>query len=182
MLKNNINNIYDKQKYMKKIKVSLEERPIEYFNTMGCRTVNLLDINALDNFKNNIQHAIDGEFDKIDDVFSAIQKDGRGNICPVTIILPTLAAMTVKKVAKDNVMEYLNRESTELVEQVWNEFIKLLDKKLHEAKDMLLERFNHICSQSAKSAKFMYENHTMSGYHKDEGIISALKHGTIVVG
>ena len=167
---------------MKKIKVSLEERPIEYFNTMGCRTVNLLDINALDNFKNNIQHAIDGEFDKIDDVFSAIQKDGRGNICPVTIILPTLAAMTVKKVAKDNVMEYLNRESTELVEQVWNEFIKLLDKKLHEAKDMLLERFNHICSQSAKSAKFMYENHTMSGYHKDEGIISALKHGTIVIG
>ena len=164
------------------IEVDKTERPIEFFNTMGCRTVNLLDINALDNFKNNVKYAINGEFDKIDDVFSAIQKDGRGNICPVTIILPTLAAMTVKKVAKDNVMEYLNRESTELVEQVWNEFIKLLDKKLHEAKDMLLERFNHICSQSPKSAKFMYENHTMSGYHKDEGIISALKHGTIVIG
>ena len=39
-----------------------------------CRTVNLLDINALDNFKENIKHIIDGEFDKIDDVFSAIQK------------------------------------------------------------------------------------------------------------
>ena len=28
----------------------------------------------------------------------------------------------------------------------------------------------------------MYDNHVMSGYHEDEGIISALKHGTIVIG
>ena len=159
---------------MKKIKVSLEEKPIELFNTMGCRTVNLLDINALDNFKSNIQHVLDKEFDKIDDVFSAIQKDGRGNICPVTIILPTLAAMTRKKFEKKELFD--NKEL------VWTDFIKLLDKKLHEAKDMLLERFNHICSQSPKSARFMYDNHVMSGYHEDEGIISALKHGTIVIG
>lgn len=169
---------------MKKIKVSLEERPIEVFSTMGCRTVNGLDVNAIDNFKQNIQHTINKEFDKIDDVFSGVQKDGRGNICPVTIILPTLAAMSVKKVLKDNLTEYYksNDKDPEIVEKIWSEFMKLLDKKIHEAKDSLLERFNHICSQSAESAKYMYSNHTMAGYHEEEGIISALKHGTLVIG
>ena len=61
-------------------------------------------------------------------------------------------------------------------------FMSLLDKKIHEAKDMLLERFEWICSQSPSSAKFMYENGTMLGYHPEEGIRSALKHGTIVIG
>ena len=60
--------------------------------------------------------------------------------------------------------------------------MKLLDQKIHEAKDMLLERFEWICSQSPSSAKFMYENHTMLGYHPEEGIRSALKHGTLVIG
>lgn len=167
----------DKESY---ISVDMTERPIELFNTMGCRTVNLFDINAFDNFKANVKAFTEGRFDDIDDVFSAIQKDGRGNICPVTIILPTLAAMTMNKIGKKygGVTISLN----ELEEEVFKEFMKLLDKKLHEAKDMLLERFNHICSQSSNSAKFMYENHTMSGYHEDEGIISALKHGTIVIG
>ena len=159
---------------MKKIKVSLEERPIEYYSTMGCRTINGFDVNAFDNFKTNIQHILDKEFDKIDDVFSGAQKDGRGNICPVTIILPTLAAMIRKKLE--------NKDQFDNKELVWQEFIKLLDKKIYEAKDMLLERFNHICSQSAKSARYMYDNHTMSGYHEEEGIISALKHGTLVIG
>jgi len=157
------------------IAVDKTERPIEFFNTMGCRTVNLFDINAFDNFKANVQHVLNGEFDQIDDVFSAIQKDGRGNICPVTIIMPTLAAMIRKKLAKNPTRVYSN-------DNMFDEFMKLLDKKIHEAKDMLLERFNHICSQSPKSARFMYENHTMAGYHKEEGIISALKHGTIVIG
>jgi len=143
-----------------------------------CRTINGFDVNALDNFKSNIQHVLDREFDKIDDIFSAAQKDGRGNICPVTIILPTLAAMSVKKVQKKAAKEDRPCDS----EEVWQEFMKLLNKKIHEAKDMLLERFNHICSQSPKSAKFMYENHSMAGYHEEEGIISALKHGTIVIG
>jgi ribonucleoside-triphosphate reductase len=156
------------------IYVDMEERPIEYFSTMGCRTVNGLDINAFDNFKANVQYIINGEFDKIDDIFSGVIKDGRGNICPVTIILPTLAAMTRKKAEE--------KDKFNDKEYVFTEFMKILDKKIHEAKDMLLERFNHICSQSAKSGKFMYTNHTMAGYHEDEGIISALKHGTIVIG
>lgn len=107
-------------------------------------------------------------------MFSAAQKDGRGNICPVTIIMPTLAAMVRHKLEKKD--QFDNKEL------VFDEFMKLLDKKIYEAKDMLLERFNHICSQSAKSARFMYENHAMAGYHEDEGIISAIKHGTIVIG
>lgn len=88
-------------------------------------------------------------------------KDGRGNICPVTIILPTLAMEANRDVEK---------------------FMVLLDQKIHEAKDMLLERFNYICSQSPASAKFMYENGTMKGYIPEEGIRSALKHGTLALG
>ena len=61
-------------------------------------------------------------------------------------------------------------------------FMEILDRKIHEAKDMLIERFEYICSQPAASARFMYENHTMAGYIPEEGIRSALKHGTIVIG
>lgn len=93
------------------------------------------------------------------------KKDGRGNICPVTIILPELAMQA--KTSSDNTVEY---------------FISLLDKKIHEAKDMLIERFEYICSQNPASAKFMWENNTMAGYIPEEGIRSAMKHGTLAVG
>lgn len=89
------------------------------------------------------------------------RKDGRGNICPVTIILPTLAMEADRDVEK---------------------FMLLLDRKIHEAKDMLLERFEYICSQSSEAAKFMYENGTMGGYIPEEGIRSALKHGSLAIG
>lgn len=67
-------------------------------------------------------------------------------------------------------------------EQVVNKFMEILDTKIHEAKQMLIERFEWICSQSPASAKFMYENGTMKGYVPEEGIRSALKHGTLVIG
>ena len=89
------------------------------------------------------------------------RKDGRGNICPVTIILPTLAME-----ANCNVDNFMN----------------LLDQKIHEAKDMLIERFEWICSQSPEAAKFMWENGTMEGYVPEEGIRSAMKHGTLAIG
>lgn len=92
-------------------------------------------------------------------------KDGRGNICPVTIIMPTLA------------MEAKEKDG-DIVEN----FMKILDQKIHEAKDMLIERFNWICEQDPASAKFMYENGTMAGYIPEEGIRSALKHGTLAIG
>ena len=124
--------------------------PRTYVSTMGCRTYNGADINVEPG--NNLQ-----------------LKDGRGNICPTTIILPTLA-MEVKDITKEN--------GGELVEN----FMNLLDRKIHEAKDMLIERFNYICSGDASAAKFMYENGTMYGYKPEEGIRSALKHGTLALG
>ena len=39
-----------------------------------------------------------------------------------------------------------------------------------------------MCSQSSDAAKFMWENGTMLGYNEDEGIISAMKHGTLAIG
>ena len=112
--------------------------PRTYTSTMGCRTYNGYDINGFGQLK-----------------------DGRGNICPVTVIMPTLAMEAGRDVER---------------------FMQLLDTKIHEAKDMLLERFDYICSQSPESARFMYENGTMEGYIPEEGVRSALKHGTLAVG
>lgn len=120
-----------------------------------CRTANGADINA--------EPGVNPQ-----------RKDGRGNICPVTIILPTLAIEAIQN-TKDTM-------STDDVSTVIDNFMALLDQKIHEAKDMLIERFNWICSQSPASAKFMYENNLMGGYHPEEGIRSALKHGTLAVG
>ena len=76
--------------------------------------------------------------------------------------------------AKDYMSEYNNN--------IIEVFMILLDKKIHEAKDMLIERFEWICSQNPASAKFMYENNLMLGYKPEEGIRSALKHGTLSLG
>lgn len=75
-------------------------------------------------------------------------------------------------------MPTLAMEANRDVEQ----FMFLLDTKIHEAKDMLIERFEWIASQNSASAKFMYENGLMAGYIPEEGIRSALKHGTLAVG
>lgn len=112
--------------------------PRTYFSTMGCRTANGWDVNGFGQLK-----------------------DGRGNICPVTIIMPTLAMEADQDVEK---------------------FMRLLGRKIEEAKDTLVERFEWICKQSPNSAKFMYENNTMAGYIPEEGIRSALKHGTLAMG
>lgn len=127
--------------------------PRTYFSTMGCRTANGWDINGFGQLK-----------------------DGRGNICPVTIIMPTLAME-----AKETYATY-NYSTGETKKDTVEIFMDILDRKIHEAKDMLLERFEWICSQSPDSAKFMYENGVMEGYVPEEGIRSALKHGTLALG
>ena len=63
-----------------------------------------------------------------------------------------------------------------------DKFFEILDEAIHDAKDMLLERFEWICSQSPASAQFMWENNLMAGYIPEEGIRSAMKHGTLVIG
>jgi ribonucleoside-triphosphate reductase len=106
-------------------------------------------------------------------------KDGRGNICPVTIIMPTLAMQTKQEMlARYGEDEWDNL--TDVAKAA--HFLHKLDRKIHEAKDMLIERFEWIASQSPASAKFMYENNVMAGYIPEEGIRSALKHGTLAIG
>ena len=138
--------------------------PRTYMSTMGCRTANGWDINGFGQLK-----------------------DGRGNICPVTIILPTIAMEAKEEVEKENkytpfaIIDKANCDDVLLYSYV-TKFMELLDEAIHDAKDQLIERFEYICSQDASSAKFMYENGTMAGYVPEEGIRSALKHGTLAVG
>ena len=105
-------------------------------------------------------------------------KDGRGNICPVTIIMPTLAMIVKMDMIEKYGEEVVREDESHLIDR----FIYYLDTKIHEAKDQLIERFNYICDQSPDSAKFMYENGVMAGYIPEEGIRSALKHGTLAIG
>lgn len=133
--------------------------PRTYFSTMGCRTANGWDINGFGQLK-----------------------DGRGNICPVTIILPTLAMEALQKLCKGMSFEQMIEWSHENKDVAINMFMKILEKKISEAKDTLIERFNHIASQPVAAARFMWENNTMAGYIPEEGVISALKHGTLAIG
>lgn len=142
------------------IHVSDKPNPIEIFSTMGCRTTNGIDINYTQ-FEEDIQRILDGDWEGEFQFSAACQKDGRGNIAPTTIILPEVAMLADCDVEK---------------------FMELLDQKIHDAKDHLLERFAHVCSQSPSSANFMYGNHTMTGFKPEEGVESAVKHGTIVIG
>lgn len=123
-----------------------ENDPRTEFSTMGCRTANGWDINGFGQLK-----------------------DGRGNICPVTIILPTLA------------MQAKEAFTTEYDDSIVDTFMELLETKIGQAKDSLIYRFDWICSQNPASAKFMYENGLMAGYDGKD-IRSALKHGTLAMG
>ena len=128
--------------------------PSTYVATMGCRTYNGKDINAEEGTNAQI-------------------KDGRGNICPVTIILPTLAMEAIEEYTK-NPWSDKKYPAVEI-------FMEILEQKINEAKDMLIERYKYICSQNPESAKFMYENGLMLGYD-GKTIESAMKHGTLALG
>ena len=93
--------------------------PKTYVSTMGCRTYNGSDINA-------------------DKGVNPQTKDGRGNICPVTIIMPTIA-MKAKQYYEEKLKQAGPNDTIKSLE---TDFIELLDKKIHEAKDMLLERYH----------------------------------------
>lgn len=109
-------------------------------------------------------------------------KDGRGNICPTTIIMPTLAMIAKTRVNNLLSFKVLDEDNEVKINEYIRVFMNLLDEKIAEAKDQLIERFDWICSQSPASAKFMYENNLMAGYIPEEGIRSALKHGTLALG
>ena len=130
-----------------------------------CRTYNGYDANF--DFKYIIDNIINYDKPPKNYFYSGNQKDGRGNIAPATVIMPTLA-MEAKGVIGNKDIE---------------SFFDILVRKINECKESLVERFTHIASQSPESAKFMYDgNSTMLGYIPKEGIISALKHGTLAIG
>lgn len=148
---NSVTPISDMSEYSYDVETESDHFEVSGIYSHNCRTANGFDINGFGQLK-----------------------DGRGNICPVTIIMPTLAME-----AKEEIVDNLGINYAE--EYLIEDFLKLLDKKIHEAKDMLLERFEWICSQSPDSAKFMYENGVMEGYDGQD-IRSALKHGTLAIG
>ena len=126
---------------MKKIRIKQTQTPVELFSTMGCRTQNGADVNALNSYQMNIQSVIEtGHL--YDNYISAAQKDGRGNICPVTIILPTIAMEAKKEFGKKKVIfKFKNKiEEDTFNLNLINIFLINLDKKINEAKDMLIER------------------------------------------
>ena len=126
------------------------QRPWEH-GINACRTANGWDVNGFGQLK-----------------------DGRGNICPVTIILPTIAMEAKESYEKNGLWD--------CGDTLIDVFMEFLDQAIHNARDMLIERFDYIASQDAASARFMYDNGLMAGYVPEEGIISALKHGTLAIG
>ena len=153
------------------LSVSDKVQPTEEGGTMGCRTFNGYDVNFDEKYFKQLLNEIisTGKLPK-NYLYSAMQKDGRGNITPSTVIMPTYAMKARLMWDKD--------KSIDIVE----EFMKMLDKAIDDTKDFLIERFEHICSQKPSSARFMYENDIMKGYIRNQGIRSALKHGTLAVG
>jgi ribonucleoside-triphosphate reductase len=86
-------------------------------------------------------------------------RDGRGNVSPVTVVLPKIA------MESDSIDAF---------------FIKL-DNIIDVAVRCMVERFKYITSQSKESAPFMYGNQSILGFD-GENIASALKHGTHAIG
>ena len=114
-----------------------------------CRTYSSYDINWKDSWEQAINNILNDSFIEESPIPSSHLKDGRGNIAPATIILPTLAMEAKKKAEKEQKSEY-----------IVDYFMDILEKAIGDCKDELIERFNWICAQNPASAKFMYENNT----------------------
>lgn len=98
-------------------------------------------------------------------------KVGRGNVTPVTINL-------VKIGIKHGIC--LNERSEADLQGFWDELNELLELSA----EALVDRFNLICSQSAKSAPFMYKNQSMLGgdYDSPTCVYDVMKHGSQAIG
>lgn len=98
-------------------------------------------------------------------------KVGRGNVTPVTINL-------VKIGIKHGIC--LGEREEANIEGFWKELNELLELSA----TALVDRFKYICSQSAKSAPFMYKNKSMLGgeYNSETCIYDVMKHGSQAIG
>ncbi|MEG0307215.1 MAG: anaerobic ribonucleoside-triphosphate reductase [Clostridium sp.] len=98
-------------------------------------------------------------------------KVGRGNVTPVTINL-------VKIGIKHGIC--LGDRSEADIEGFWKELEELLELSA----EALVDRFKFICSQSPKSAPFMYKNQSMLGgeFNSETCIYDVMKHGSQAIG
>ena len=124
---------------------------------------NNLDIEGLGQYIIDHYRIADG------DIF---YKDAHGTCIGLSIFYLKLAN-------DDLLLEYFfNNDYNEMVElahqnkdEVVKSFMSYLDRKIHDAKDMLIERFNHIASQPSSSASFMYDNKTIIFLSDDETML-----------
>lgn len=99
------------------------------------------------------------------------KKTGRGNCVPVTMNLPMLA------------IPYgicLGERTEADLDGFW----EALDELLDDAKKSLIDRFEHVCSQSVKAAAFMYQNETCvdAEMARKNGIFETMKHFSLNFG
>ena len=160
----------DESKYSYDVTTEFDHFDVSGIWSHNCRTYNGFDSNFDEEYFMSLLNEII-KTNKLprNYLFSAMQKDGRGNIAPYTVIMPTLAMEARVESEKTN-------------EDIIKIFMDKLDENICDAKNFLIERFEHICSQKPESAKFMYDNDIMKGYIRKEGIRSALKHGTLAIG
>lgn len=124
-----------------------DNNPDTYMASMGCRTMIGRDRNGLGNVK-----------------------VGRGNITPITIVLPKIA------------IEYGICQGKRETADIDGFFVKLREI-LQITEKGLVDRFNFIASQSPKSAPFMYKNGTAKCAEMcDEDVREMVKHGTNAIG
>ena len=104
-----------------------------------CRTANGYDINWEPTWKEAIDKLCNSDSEDVEVLESPRQKDGRGNIAPFTLILPTIAMEAKLKVDKKprKMSEYDLQRQNAYVEQ----FMQDLDGYIDNAKDCLIERF-----------------------------------------
>lgn len=100
------------------------------------------------------------------------KKTGRGNVAPVTMVLPKLG------------IQYgicLGERKEADVEG----FFKAFDDLLNIAEKSLVDRFNYVCSQNPRAGWFMYENSSIADGDKvlkSGKIYDAMRHGTLALG
>lgn len=99
------------------------------------------------------------------------RKTGRGNCVPTTMNLPMLAIPYGICLGE--------REKPDL-----DGFWAALDSLLDLTKKSLLDRFDYVCSQSVRSAPFMYQNETCVDADKarEKGIYETMKHFSLNFG
>ena len=68
--------------------------------------------------------------------------------------MPTLAMEVKERIDNSNAKANIDLRKNPEAYKIYlvDKFIELLDQKIHEAKDMLIERFEWTCSHSPKSA------------------------------